>query len=63
MLQRGDIRENLKLDGSVAGDCIRSYCCSCCVLMQEEKEMARIPIETPVQIQPQSGERMRYAPQ
>ncbi|KAI9811073.1 MAG: hypothetical protein M1827_005655 [Pycnora praestabilis] len=39
MINRGDVRARYKLDGSGAGDCLRSYCCPCCVLVQEEKEV------------------------
>jgi len=39
MINRGDIRSKYHLDGSTAGDCLRSYCCACCTLIQEEKEV------------------------
>jgi len=39
MLQRSDVRAKYNLAGSGLGDCCRPYCCPCCELMQEEKEL------------------------
>lgn len=39
LLQRIRIRENYRLEGSIAGDCARAYCCSCCTLIQDEREV------------------------
>ncbi|KAF8425200.1 PLAC8 family-domain-containing protein [Tirmania nivea] len=38
-LQRTRIRENYRLEGTVCGDCMRAYCCSCCTLIQDEREV------------------------
>ncbi|KAI9761856.1 MAG: hypothetical protein M4579_000796 [Chaenotheca gracillima] len=39
MMKRGDLRRKYNLDGSGLGDCIRPYCCPCCTIIQEEKEV------------------------
>lgn len=39
-LQRSRIRENYRLEGSVANDCMKAYCCSCCTLIQDDREVA-----------------------
>ncbi len=39
MSNRQDIRARFNIDGSASGDCLRSYLCGCCELMQEEKEV------------------------
>ncbi|KAI9798243.1 MAG: hypothetical protein M1835_002729 [Candelina submexicana] len=39
MGNRQEIRTRYKIDGSTKGDCLRSYFCGCCELMQEEKEV------------------------
>jgi hypothetical protein len=39
MLQRSEVRGKYNLEGSGLGDCCRPYCCPCCELMQEEKEL------------------------
>ncbi|KAF8465324.1 PLAC8 family-domain-containing protein, partial [Kalaharituber pfeilii] len=38
-LQRAMIRERYKLDGSPCSDCLQGYCCSCCTLIQDEREV------------------------
>ncbi|EHK40214.1 uncharacterized protein TrAtP1_006275 [Trichoderma atroviride] len=38
-MQRGDVREKFNLEGSCLGDCCKSCWCTCCVLMQNEKEL------------------------
>ncbi|KAA8912908.1 PLAC8 family-domain-containing protein [Sphaerosporella brunnea] len=38
-LQRSRIRENYRIEGSVASDCVKAYCCSCCVLIQDDREV------------------------
>jgi len=38
MIKRGEMRERFGIEGSCLGDCVRSYCCPCCGLVQEEKE-------------------------
>ncbi|KAI5843710.1 PLAC8 family-domain-containing protein [Tricharina praecox] len=39
-LQRSRIRENYRLEGSIANDCMKAYCCSCCALIQDDREVA-----------------------
>ncbi|KAL4778553.1 PLAC8 family-domain-containing protein [Aspergillus varians] len=39
MMKRRDLREKFGIKGSVGEDCILSCCCSCCVVMQHEKEL------------------------
>lgn len=39
MMQRKQIRETFDLEGSCLGDFCRSGACTCCVLMQNEKEL------------------------
>ena len=36
---RSDLRAQYNLQGSGCGDCLRSVCCPCCALIQEEKEV------------------------
>ena len=39
MRQRDEIRHRYQLDGGCCGDCLRHFCCTTCVLCQEEKEV------------------------
>ena len=39
MFQRGEIRERLRLNGNGCSDCLVSWCCACCALVQEEREV------------------------
>ncbi|KAG2415119.1 hypothetical protein HFD88_006310 [Aspergillus terreus] len=39
MMKRGEIRKRFNIEGSGAGDCFSSYCCPCCTLVQNEKEV------------------------
>lgn len=44
-MQRAEIREKFNLEGSCMSDLARAYCCGCCDLMQQEKEVAeRAPL-------------------
>lgn len=38
-LQRTRIRENYRLQGSVASDCAKAYCCAFCTLIQDDREV------------------------
>lgn len=38
MLKRNEMRERFNLQGSQGMDCLASCCCSCCEMMQSEKE-------------------------
>jgi len=38
-IRRGEMRNQLGINGSSFGDCCGAWCCPCCGLMQEEKEM------------------------
>lgn len=40
MMQRTNVREQRGIKGSEGGDCILAYCCGCCTLIQEEKELS-----------------------
>ncbi|GKT64989.1 PLAC8 family protein [Colletotrichum tofieldiae] len=39
MMKRGEIRERFGIKGSGASDCCVSYWCSCCALIQQDKEV------------------------
>ncbi|KAH6972668.1 PLAC8 family-domain-containing protein [Ilyonectria destructans] len=39
MMKRGEIREQFGIQGSGTDDCCVSYWCSCCALIQQEKEV------------------------
>jgi Cys-rich protein (TIGR01571 family) len=39
MMKRGEIRERYGIKGSGMDDCCASYWCSCCSLIQQEKEV------------------------
>lgn len=39
MNQRAEIRGRYNLEGSGCGDYCRALCCSCCSLVQEEREI------------------------
>lgn len=38
LMQRGDIRAKYNIEGSMMEDCLFSYFCGCCTLIQSEKE-------------------------
>lgn len=38
-LQRNRIRRLYKLDGDLGSDCVKAFCCYCCVIMQDEREV------------------------
>lgn len=38
-MQRGDIRSRYNLGGGGCGDCCATFCCTCCVVIQNEKEV------------------------
>ncbi|KAI9655703.1 MAG: hypothetical protein M1829_000615 [Trizodia sp. TS-e1964] len=38
LMQRGDIRAKNNIGGNMIEDCLLSYCCGCCTLIQSEKE-------------------------
>ncbi|KAK4464512.1 PLAC8 family-domain-containing protein [Cladorrhinum samala] len=49
MLKRQEIRERFGIKGSGTNDCCVSYWCSCCALIQQEKEVqARMSSTVPV---------------
>ncbi|KAF9890356.1 hypothetical protein FE257_006023 [Aspergillus nanangensis] len=39
MMKRGEMRKRFNIEGSGFSDCMSSYCCPCCVLVQHEKEV------------------------
>ncbi|KAF3926006.1 hypothetical protein ABW20_dc0107800 [Dactylellina cionopaga] len=39
MVQRGELRHRYNLKGSGCGDCCRHFCCECCALIQEDREL------------------------
>ncbi|KAH0607196.1 uncharacterized protein H6S33_003184 [Morchella sextelata] len=41
MLQRTRIREKYQLEGSIANDCGKAYCCGPCTLIQDEREVTK----------------------
>ncbi|KAF3920115.1 hypothetical protein AA313_de0201968 [Arthrobotrys entomopaga] len=38
-MARGELRRKYNLKGSGCGDCFRHFCCECCALIQEEREI------------------------
>jgi len=38
-MQRGDIRKRFGINGGGCTDCLASACCTCCVVIQSEKEV------------------------
>jgi len=38
LLQKHDIKEKFNLDGDFATDCLKSWCCACCDIIQQDKE-------------------------
>lgn len=38
MMQRSKIRKYFHIKGSTCGDCVASACCTCCVLVQNDKQ-------------------------
>ncbi|KAI9932027.1 hypothetical protein ASPWEDRAFT_40158 [Aspergillus wentii DTO 134E9] len=39
MIKRGELRKRFGIEGSGLQDCFESYCCPCCTLVQQEKEV------------------------
>jgi len=39
LIKRGEIRERFGIQGNGTGDCCTAYWCSCCALIQQEKEV------------------------
>jgi len=39
MMKRGEIREKYDIKGDQMSDCLMSWCCGCCALIQQEKEI------------------------
>lgn len=39
MMKRGEIRKRFNIEGSGCSDCFSSYCCPCCTLIQNDKEI------------------------
>lgn len=33
------MRHDYGIDGNACGDCLTSWCCPCCILVQEDKEV------------------------
>lgn len=69
MIQRTRLRHMYKLEGGLAGDCVRGLCCCCCVAVQNEKEVKGREEAKRQWAGPASSEvykspgQMRYAPQ
>lgn len=66
-VQRTRVRHIYKLEGGVAGDCLRAACCCCCTTIQNEKEVksreeAKRQLAGPGQGYKSVGQ-MMYAPQ
>jgi hypothetical protein len=41
MMDRTEIREKFGISGSVGTDFLYSFCCSCCVIIQNAKEVEK----------------------
>ncbi|KAL2006738.1 hypothetical protein VTN00DRAFT_9406 [Thermoascus crustaceus] len=54
-IKRGEMRERYGIEGSCCGDCMRSWCCPCCGLVQEEKEAQRRIVQEAPGYQPPQG--------
>jgi len=39
MIKRGELRQQYNIKGDQMSDCLTSWCCGCCVLIQQEKEV------------------------
>ncbi|KAL4934278.1 PLAC8 family protein [Aspergillus undulatus] len=63
MMKRRDMREKFGIKGSVGKDCLLSCCCTCCVLVQHDKELdtQAARFQTPVGYQAPSA--MAYSQQ
>ena len=56
-LNRRKIRAKYNIDGGTCTDCLASLCCSCCALVQEDKEVKkqeRSALDKDVRFQPHS---------
>lgn len=38
-VQRKRVRRAYKIEGNIASDCLRATCCTCCTLIQDEREI------------------------
>jgi len=38
-LKRGEIRQRYNIEGSMVEDCALSWCCGCCAVIQQDKEV------------------------
>lgn len=41
-MEPGDIKRKHDIEGSLVEDCLGAFCCRCCGLIQEEKEVLRM---------------------
>lgn len=48
MMKRGEIREQFNIKGSGCGDCCVSFWCSCCAIIQQEKEVKKRLEKVPI---------------
>lgn len=67
LVQRTRVRHVYKLEGDIAGDCLRSVCCCCCTAVQNEREVksreeVKRQLAGPAQGYKSVGQ-MKYAPQ
>jgi len=60
MMKRQEIREKFGIEGSGGSDCFTAYCCPCCALIQQEKEVIKRTSSGPVVsgYKPQPGMQM-----
>lgn len=40
MMKRGDIRDRYGLRGSGCSDCLKTFFCTCCAMIQQDSEVA-----------------------
>jgi len=64
MSQRGSIRHKYGIDSNGCNDCLLSWCCGCCTLIQEDKEVRSQDERGPMMQQgygaPNGGQQMVY---
>ncbi|KAL2826702.1 PLAC8 family-domain-containing protein [Aspergillus cavernicola] len=41
-MDEGDVKKKHNVEGSLVEDCLGAFCCRCCGLVQEEKEVVRM---------------------
>ena len=65
LFQRQQVRETLRIRGNLCTDLLKICCCSCCALVQEEREVKDHQKGTLVQqpAQPRTQGGMSYTPQ